>query len=162
VLFRSDSTAALRPTFGGAFQRGEPLPIIWIFTCNGVGSEQVKAPHSLLPRFVSRCWEIPFVAAPRAQLSEYLETIWRREGGPATPEGYFDYIAEGVGVRDALMRLDVDLLAGPRPRPAPEPSAPIPQRASVVSIRHDVPPDVFAARSAAAHKAWATRWARQR
>jgi replication-associated recombination protein RarA len=154
-LSRLDGTAALRPIFGGGFERGEPLPIIWIFTCNGHGAHQTEPPYSLAARFVSRCWQLAFEAAPRADLSKYLEKVWKAENGPATPEGYFDYIAEGVGVRDALMRLDVDLLAGPRERPVVPPTVSCDTKRAAPTPR--TVQDVLEARTTAAKRAWETR-----
>lgn len=152
LLSRLDGSAALRPNFGGAFERGAPEPVIWIFTCNGLGPEQVEPPYSLLPRFLSRCMRVPFAAVKHAELVSYLRKLWKAEKGPKTPDDYFEYIAEGVGVRDALMRLDVDLLAGPRPRPQPQPA---PARVTVMQPR-DVQA-LLTMRSDAARKAWATR-----
>lgn len=120
-LSRLDGTASLRPVFGGGFERGEPLPIIWIMTCNGRGENGTDPPLSLAARFLSRCMRVEFEAVTPAELAPYLEKIWNQERGSDVPAGYFDYIASGVGVRDALMRLDTDLLAGPRPVPDPEP-----------------------------------------
>jgi hypothetical protein len=124
LLSRLDGTAALRPMFGGGFERGEAPPVIWIFTTNGTGPGGIVPPTSLLPRFLSRCMVTEFPAATVEDLSLYLRHIWESEGGCETPLGYFDYIAEGVGVRDALQRIDSDLLCGCRPRPvAPVPAA---------------------------------------
>jgi hypothetical protein len=64
---------------------------------------------------------IPFEAATEAELAAHLERIWNAEGGAPASPAYFAHMAKGVGVRDALMRLDTDLLAGPRPYPEPEP-----------------------------------------
>lgn len=114
LLSRLDSTSSLRPVFGGGFERGEAPPIIWIFTCNGIGPEQTIAPTSLLPRFQSRCMPVAFPAATIPELASYLEEIWNLEGGEKAPAGYFEYMAAGVGARDALMRLEMDLMAGPR------------------------------------------------
>jgi len=123
-----DGTAALKPVFGGGMVRGTPPPIIWIFTCNGIGPDETQAPLSLLPRFQSRTMKFEFEAATNSDLAVYLERIWNTEGGKAIDDaGYFPYMADGVGVRDALMRLESDLLAGPRKVPAPkaqEPEAP--------------------------------------
>jgi hypothetical protein len=120
LLSHLDGTASLKPMWGGGFERGEPNPIIWIFTCNGRGPQQLDPPASLLPRFRSRCLQIPFAVPTQGELAIYLERVWAAERGPATPDGYFDFIAsEGGGVRDALMRLEVDLLSGPRAVPVP-------------------------------------------
>jgi DNA polymerase III delta prime subunit len=120
LLSLLDSAATLKPVWGGGFERGEPTPVIWIFTCNGRGPQQLEPPASLLPRFRSRCLLVPFAVPTQDELAIYLERVWAAERGPATPDGYFDFIAsEGGGVRDALMRLEVDLLSGPRAVPAP-------------------------------------------
>lgn len=114
LLSRMDGTAGLRPVFGGGFERGETPPIIWVFTCNGRGQNHTVPPASLTPRFLSRCMQVPFAAVSPDELAPYLRFLWKREGGGKVPRGYFKYLATGVGVRDALMRLDVDLLSGPR------------------------------------------------
>jgi hypothetical protein len=126
LLSKLDGTAALRPIYGGGFERGEPAPIIWIFTCNGRGEKGIELPSSLTPRFRSRCMEIPFLAVSQAELALYLEQIWKLEGGMPCELNYFAYMAAGVGVRDALMRLESDLLSGPRAIPVPEPARPAP------------------------------------
>src|SRR5437879_1107119 len=113
LLSRLDGTAGLKPTFGGGFERGTPPPIIWIFTCNGRGEDQTEPPYSFAPRFLSRNMIIPFPAVSQSDLAFYLECIWTKENGAQCSPEYFQYMAEGVGVRDALMRLDSDLLAGP-------------------------------------------------
>ena len=120
LLSRLDGTAALRPVFGGGFERGEPLPIIWIFTANGRGPKQIEPPYSFASRFLSRCMIVPFELPTQAELAAYLCKLWKLEGGGPTPADYFDYIADDCAVRDALMKLEVDLLAGPRARPVPE------------------------------------------
>jgi hypothetical protein len=99
----------------------------------------------------------PFPAAPVADLALYLERIWNQEGGSPCSAEYFAYMAEGVGVRDALMRLESDLLAGPRPIVRPESvPAPAQNQTIVVAVRQDD----RSRYSAAARKAWATRRAR--
>ena len=60
LLSRLDGTAALRPVFGGGFERGEPLPIIWIFTANGRGPKQIEPPYIFASRFLSRSMIVPF------------------------------------------------------------------------------------------------------
>jgi replication-associated recombination protein RarA len=111
LLSKLDGTASLKPKFGGGFERGEAPPIIYLFTCNGIGPEQTTPPRMLLPRFVSRCMVIPFEAVSQSDIAEYLKQIWAREGGrEGLPAEYFHDLANGVGVRDALMRLDVELL----------------------------------------------------
>jgi len=154
LLSRLDSTSALRPVFGGSFERGSAPPIIWIFTCNGRGETEIEPPTSLLPRFLSRCMMVPCPAANQNELAQYLAKIWKLEGGQATPKGYFEYMADGIGVRDALMRLETDLLAGPSEVPERKPIAEVPKPEHHIRIRRD---KVAIARSNAALKAWATR-----
>jgi hypothetical protein len=122
LLSKLDGTASLKPIYGGGFERGEPAPIIWIFTCNGRGEKGIEPPSSLTHRFLSRCMVTPFLAVSQADLALYLEQLWNREGGAPCDPAYFAYMAAGVGVRDALMRLESDLLSGPRPVPVPEPT----------------------------------------
>jgi replication-associated recombination protein RarA len=113
-LSQMDGTASLKPKWGGGFERGEAPPVIRIFTCNGIGTEQTIPPRTLLPKFLSRCMIVPFEAVSQADIAEYLKRIWKREGGRAgLPAEYFTDLANGVGVRDALMRLDVELLRNP-------------------------------------------------
>lgn len=152
-----DGTANLKPKFGGGFERGEAAKIIYIFTANGIGEKQTKPPLSLLPRFQSRCMTVEFEAATECDLATYLEKVWTTEGGlSATPE-YFLYMAKGVGVRDALIRLDSDLLAGPRPIPDPEPEeAPAPRERPIPRSHHSASA-LEEVRHNAAKKAWETR-----
>jgi replication-associated recombination protein RarA len=114
MLSRTDETANLKPLFGGGFTAGTAPPIIWVCSCNGIGAEQVKPPLTLLPRFLSRCMIVEFRAPTTAQIAVYLKSIWRREKGRVgLPAEYFEHLAAGVGVRDALMRMDVELLRNP-------------------------------------------------
>ena len=113
LLSRMDGTACLRPVWGGGFERGEPHKIINIFTCNGrtIGG-QMKPPGELLPRFLSRCQVLYFEPVPVAELAAYLRAIWKAEKGTrGLPDEFFLDMAQGVGVRDALMRMDSELLA---------------------------------------------------
>jgi len=162
LLSRLDGTAALKPTFGGGFERGTPPPIIWIFTCNGRGADETEPPYSFAERFKSRNMIVPFPAVSQSVLAAYLERIWDLEGGQRDCSvEYFQYMAEGVGVRDALMRLDSDLLAGPRPIPSPKPAEPVHEAsrpATLVVMATGKPNE--SRQSAAARKAWETRRAR--
>jgi hypothetical protein len=154
LLSKMDGTAALKPMYGGGFERGEAPPIIRIFTCNGRGPDQTEVPYSFAERFKSRNMIVEFPAVTQNELAGYLEKVWNLEGGqPCTPE-YFNYMANGVGVRDALKRLESDLLAGPRPIPAPKPVEPEPQKTVVIAVAKS------SDASDAARKAWATRRAR--
>lgn len=153
---RLDGTAALKPMFGGGFERGTPPPIIWIFTCNGHGEDQTEVPYSFAPRFKSRNMVVPFPAVSPSELAAYLEKLWNIEGGTACDAAYFSYMADGIGVRDALMRLESDLLAGPRT---------VPVVPAVPEVQVDAKPLVISVSlqdkySNAARKAWATRRAR--
>lgn len=154
LLSRLDGTASLKPMYGGGFERGTPPPIIWIFTCNGRGDDQTDPPYSLTERFKSRCMLQQFPAASQADLAVYLERLWNSEGGQACTPEWFSFMAHGVGVRDALMRLESDLLAGPRPIPEPQPVEPEPAKAVVIAVAKS------SSGSEAARKAWATRRAR--
>lgn len=117
LLSRMDGTACLKPVFGGGFERGETPPIIYIFTCNGRTENGVmKPPPALLPRFLSRCITLYFESVEPKELAIYLADVWKREGGEKLPQEYLEHLAKGVGVRDALMRLDSELLAPRSPK----------------------------------------------
>jgi MoxR-like ATPase len=113
LLSRMDGTSSLKPMWGGGFERGEVPPIIYIFTCNGrTVNGKMQPPAELLPRFLSRCITLTFEPVLAKTLALYLEKIWDKESGPRHyPVEYFEQLAEGMGVRDALMRLDSELLA---------------------------------------------------
>jgi MoxR-like ATPase len=112
LLSRMDGTACLKPVFGGGFERGEVPPIIYIFTCNGrTESGVMKSPPELLPRFLSRCLTLYFEPVETKELAKYLTAIWKKESSAKLPAEYFEHLATGMGVRDALMRLDSELLA---------------------------------------------------
>jgi hypothetical protein len=107
---------------GGASTRASQPPIIWIFTANGTGPAGIIPPSSLEKRFLSRCMVIPFEPLEENQLSLYLRDVWGRETDLDATNAYFDYLARGGGVRESLMRMQVDILTGaPRPVPAPKP-----------------------------------------
>ena len=55
LLSKTDGTAALRPKFGGGYERGTAPNAVWIFTANGSGDDGTTPPHTLEPRFLSRC-----------------------------------------------------------------------------------------------------------
>lgn len=113
LLSRMDGTSCLKPMWGGGFERGEVPPIIYIFTCNGrIVNGKMKPPPELLPRFLSRCLPLTFETVERKALAAYLQRIWKKERGPRLyPVEYFEHLAEGMGVRDALNRLDSELLS---------------------------------------------------
>lgn len=113
LLSWMDGTACLRPEFGGGFKRGAPLPIICYFTANSrnVNGEMLP-PDELLPRFRSRCKLLKFTKVEQRKLAKYLAAIWELEKGPkGYPIEFFERVADGLGVRDALIRLDSELLA---------------------------------------------------
>lgn len=111
-LSYGDSAASLRPMWGGGFERGEAPPVIWVPTCNGIGPKHTTPPLVFEKRFLSRFLIVPFEAPSPDIVGPYLQAIWEREKGPkGMPPAYFRKIAKGIGVRDALNRLDVELLA---------------------------------------------------
>lgn len=162
LLSRLDGTSALKPKFGGGMVRGTADPVIYIFTCNGRGPREVEPPFTLLPRFQSRNMIVEFEASTRTDLAAFLERVWSMESGPSVPEGYFDYMAKGAGIRDALMRLETDLLSGPR-HPIPDPPEPeAPRAVSGAPIGRLPATDLATTRHSAACKAWETRRKRNR
>lgn len=97
-----------------------PPNTIFIFTANDTAL--------LKDRFLSRCRTIKFdgsdVLEPGAQL---LERIWRAESSkPCPPAAYFTDLltTANLNVRQAIMELEVDLIAGPAPQ-LPKPAAPV-------------------------------------
>jgi hypothetical protein len=88
----------------------------YVFTCKGrTVNGKMQPPAELLPRFLSRCLVLNFETVERKPLAAYLEQVWDKEHGPRHyPVEYFEHLADGMGVRDALNRLDSELLA-PRP-----------------------------------------------
>lgn len=92
LLSKLDSTAA-------------PPQTIWIFTCNQV--------DGLEKRFLSRCRVLEFSSyGLRESLANLLERVWSSEAKPGdTPD--FARIAKDStnNVRDALMRLELELLS---------------------------------------------------
>ncbi len=123
LLSRLDGTASLKPKFGGGWERGSALPVIWIFTCNGRGEHGTTPPSTFEPRFLSRCL---VVACPRpevAEVTQFLRRIWALEGGDATSDP--SPLAEGCdGMRDALTKLEVALCTGILPSRPVERRAP--------------------------------------
>jgi putative ATPase len=93
LLSKLDSTAA-------------PPQTIWIFTCNQV--------DGLEKRFLSRCRVLEFSNyGLREQLAELLNRVWSAEAKPAETLPDFSRIAKDStnNVRDALMRLELELLS---------------------------------------------------
>jgi MoxR-like ATPase len=117
-LSYGDGTAGLKPTMLGGFERGEAPPVIWFLTSNGVGPTQTDPPTGLQARVVQRCMVLRFEPPAPEKTARYLRWVWEREGGPKKyPQEFFESMAKGIAVRDALMRMDVELLA---PRSAKE------------------------------------------
>jgi ATPase family protein associated with various cellular activities (AAA) len=116
LLSRLDGTASLRPKFGGGWERGPALPVIWIFTCNGRGEKGTTPPGTFEPRFLSRCLVVGCGKPEVADIEQFLRRIWSLEGGEAS--GDPSPLAEGCdGVRDALTKLEVALCTGVLPTP---------------------------------------------
>jgi replication-associated recombination protein RarA len=95
LLSKLDSTAA-------------PPATIWIFTCNST--------DGLEKRFLSRCRVLEFSNyGMRESLAELLSCVWCRESGQAIRDDSPDFarIAKDStnNVRDALMKLEIELLA---------------------------------------------------
>lgn len=111
LLSRLDGTASLKPKFGGGWERGTPLPVIWIFTCNGRGENGAAPPSTFEPRFLSRCLVVACGKPEVAEIGEFLRRIWSVEGGNASDDP--SLLAEGCdGIRDALTKLEVALCTG--------------------------------------------------
>ncbi len=99
LLSRLDGTASLKPKFGGGWERGTPLPVIWIFTCNGRGEDGTNPPSTFEPRFLSRCLVVACGKPEVVEIAEFLRRIWSLEGG--NPSADPSPLAEGCdGVRD--------------------------------------------------------------
>ena len=124
LLSRLDTSNALNPIMGGAMLRGVAPPVIWVFTANGRGPAGTEPPAGLSARFLERCMKVEFAPPSAGELAAYLEHVWKLEGGGRVPDGYFGYVGDGCSVREALQRLDTDLLAGCREKPRPIALAP--------------------------------------
>ena len=117
LLSRLDGTASLKPKFGGGWERGPALPVIWIFTCNGRGQNGTAPPGTFEPRFLSRCLVVACGKPEVAEIAHFLRRIWSLEGGSASDDP--SPLAEGCdGIRDALTKLEVALCTGVLPSPA--------------------------------------------
>jgi hypothetical protein len=111
LLSRLDGTASLKPKFGGGWERGPALPVIWIFTCNGRGEDGTTPPSTFEPRFLSRCLVVGCRKPDVAEIACFLRRIWSLEGGNASDDP--SPLAEGCdGIRDALTKLEVALCTG--------------------------------------------------
>jgi len=123
LLSRLDGTASLKPKFGGGWERGFALPVIWIFTCNGRGEDGTTPPSTFEPRFLSRCLVMACGKPDVAEIARCLRRIWSLEGGNASDDP--SLLAKGCdGMRDALTKVDVALCTGILP------SRPVEARAS--------------------------------
>ena len=109
LLSALDSAATLRPKFGGGFEQGKPLPVIWIFTCNGGGEEGTEPPKSFEPRFLSRCLKVKFPPI-NGELPGFLADIWKRETKAPLPDCEAVARDSSGSVRDALQTLELRLM----------------------------------------------------
>ena len=109
LLSALDSANTLRLKFGGGFEQGAPLKVIWIFTCNGTGEQQTNPPANLEPRFLSRCLKVKFPPV-NGEMPAYLQGIWQREtNGQGLDFAQVAHDANG-SVRDALQTLELSIL----------------------------------------------------
>jgi hypothetical protein len=133
-LSRLDATASLVVGMGGAAVRKSQPPIIWIFTANGTGPKGTVPPTSLEKRFLSRCMVIPFDTLSEPDLAVYLRSIWSKETDLDAQPEYFDYLARRGGIREALTKMQVDILCGaPRPIEAQELPPSLPRNYPVIT-----------------------------
>ena len=123
LLSRLDGTASLKPKFGGGWERGTPLPVIWVFTCNGRGENGTNPPSTFEPRFLSRCLVVACGKLEVGEIARFLRLIWSLEGGDTSADS--SPLAECCdGIRDALTKLEVALCTGILPSPSVEVRAP--------------------------------------
>jgi DNA polymerase III delta prime subunit len=82
-----------------------PPNTIFIFTCNST--------DGLEARFLSRCRVIEFSSYGMAgEIAVYLDTVWHAEGGNGNAPDLTRLAKESRNnVRDALMKLEVELMA---------------------------------------------------
>jgi DNA polymerase III delta prime subunit len=82
-----------------------PPNTVFIFTCNST--------DGLEPRFLSRCRIIEFSSYGMAgEIAEYLDKVWHGEGGNGDTPDLARLAKESRNnVRDALMKLEVELMA---------------------------------------------------
>jgi DNA polymerase III gamma/tau subunit len=82
-----------------------PPNTVFIFTCNST--------DGLEPRFLSRCRVIEFSSYGMAgEIAEYLDKVWHMEGGNGNAPDLARLAKESRNnVRDALMKLEVELMA---------------------------------------------------
>jgi len=115
-----DSTSRLRPRFGGGFEEGVAPPVIWVFTCNGIGPDGTELPRCFEPRFVGRCLVVNFTQPCREEIATHLRAIWQKETLSEKGPDFDGYAKDCTNLRGALMALDIDLLAGPDSLPKPK------------------------------------------
>jgi DNA polymerase III delta prime subunit len=165
LLSKLDAAATLKPTFGGGSAQGDPPPILWIFTANGVGPERVEPPYSFEKRFLSRCILVPFPRPSDAEIASYLAAVHKAEGYALLGEADFLAIASvSDGMRTALMKLESCHLRGARefkvpPKPAPVEASPVAEdRDSMALSLYGRPyADLIPA-----HRAWVTMRLKQK
>ena len=82
-----------------------PPNTVFIFTCNST--------DGLEPRFLSRCRVIEFSSYGMAgEIAEYLDKVWHMEGGNGNAPDLARLAKESRNnVRDALMKLEIELMA---------------------------------------------------
>lgn len=110
-----DSSSWLRPKFGGGFEQGVAPPVVWVFTCNGLGANGTGIPAAFEKRFLSRCMVLKFAPLTTSQIADYLRGVWIKEFGSVNGNAP-DFLAlaqqsTGASLRDALMKLEMHLLA---------------------------------------------------
>ena len=138
LLSRLDGTASLKPKFGGGFERGSALPVIWIFTCNGRGEKGTTPPSGFEPRFLSRCLVVACERPEVAEIEHFVRRIWSLEGGD--PSADPSPLAEGCdGIRDALTKLEVSLCTGILPSRPADRVAPAPRSECLGRVRYLAP-----------------------
>jgi len=78
---------------------------IWVFTCN--------ATDGLEKRFLSRCHTLEFSSyGISGEATKLLEKVWDAEGGSGERPNFGRMVKDaGNNLRDALMRLEVELMA---------------------------------------------------
>ena len=82
-----------------------PPNTVFIFTCN--------ATDGLEPRFLSRCRVLEFSSyGMNGSIADYLSTVWHAEGGNGNAPDLARLAKDSRNnVRDALMKLEVELMA---------------------------------------------------
>ena len=82
-----------------------PPNTVFIFTCNST--------DGLEPRFLSRCRVIEFSSYGMAgEIADYLDKVWHMEGGNGNAPDLARLAKDSRNnVRDALMKLEVELMA---------------------------------------------------